>query len=230
MGIGEQIQEVREELAKLHGLIDENRRAGLVLDQRIEVLKIESRESLAQLGRLHQENLLGLEQKLKAFEQRSVESDERLAGRDEVLQRDLKILNDNQAAMSDFEKQQEGRIAQVQTNFQTQFKVLMEELAQENQRLQGNITTLQKDMEQIQNILNQTNSRLQDLYKKVAALASGQLQQQPQKPDFHVVKKGETLLAIAERYGVSIQALLEKNQISDPNTIQEGRRLIIPGR
>ncbi len=44
----------------------------------------------------------------------------------------------------------------------------------------------------------------------------------------HVVSAGETLAAIAARYGVSVQALAEANAISDPARIVGGQRLIIP--
>jgi len=45
----------------------------------------------------------------------------------------------------------------------------------------------------------------------------------------HVVSAGETLAAIAARYGVSVQALAEANAISDPSRIATGQRLAIPG-
>lgn len=45
----------------------------------------------------------------------------------------------------------------------------------------------------------------------------------------HVVSAGETLAAIAARYGVTVQALAEANAISDPSRIVTGQRLTIPG-
>jgi LysM repeat protein len=44
----------------------------------------------------------------------------------------------------------------------------------------------------------------------------------------HVVKRGETLSVIAEAYGVSTQAIVEANDLEDPNHIVTGQRLIIP--
>jgi len=44
----------------------------------------------------------------------------------------------------------------------------------------------------------------------------------------HVVASGETLYAIAIRYGVTIQSIVEANQLDDPNLIQVGQRLVIP--
>ncbi|MCP9840725.1 LysM peptidoglycan-binding domain-containing protein [Synechococcus sp. J7-Johnson] len=44
----------------------------------------------------------------------------------------------------------------------------------------------------------------------------------------HVVKSGETLSEIAERYGVSVQRLLQLNGIKDPNLVEAGTRLKLP--
>jgi spore germination protein len=42
------------------------------------------------------------------------------------------------------------------------------------------------------------------------------------------VKRGESLSIIAERYGVSLEALIEANDIDDPNKIEVGQELVIP--
>ncbi len=44
----------------------------------------------------------------------------------------------------------------------------------------------------------------------------------------HVVRPGETLSEIAERYGVSVQRLLQLNGIKDPNLVEAGTRLKLP--
>ena len=44
----------------------------------------------------------------------------------------------------------------------------------------------------------------------------------------HVVAPGETLTAIAARYATSIRALVDLNDIRDPNRVQIGRRLRVP--
>ncbi|MGI9596930.1 MAG: LysM peptidoglycan-binding domain-containing protein [Acidimicrobiales bacterium] len=45
----------------------------------------------------------------------------------------------------------------------------------------------------------------------------------------YVVQSGDTLSVIAERFGVSVDALSQANQITDVNTIRPGQELIIPG-
>ncbi len=45
----------------------------------------------------------------------------------------------------------------------------------------------------------------------------------------HVIRQGETLYSLARHYGVSLDELLNKNNISDPSGLSVGTRLIIPG-
>jgi len=44
----------------------------------------------------------------------------------------------------------------------------------------------------------------------------------------HTVQTGETLASIAEKYGVSVQAIADLNGIVDPNLIEVGQELLIP--
>jgi len=46
--------------------------------------------------------------------------------------------------------------------------------------------------------------------------------------DTHVVQPGETLFRIAQRYGVTVEALADANGLSDPTRIQPGQVLKIP--
>jgi len=45
----------------------------------------------------------------------------------------------------------------------------------------------------------------------------------------HVVKPGDMLSAIAEQYGTTVAALMKANNISNPNIIYVGQKLVIPG-
>lgn len=45
----------------------------------------------------------------------------------------------------------------------------------------------------------------------------------------HVVRPGETLTAIARRYGTTVAALARANRIADPNRVRAGQRLVVPG-
>ena len=47
-------------------------------------------------------------------------------------------------------------------------------------------------------------------------------------PIVYIVKPGDILMNIAETYGVTVAALVEANDIEDPNVIEVGQRLVIP--
>ncbi|MGQ9626268.1 MAG: LysM peptidoglycan-binding domain-containing protein [Anaerolineae bacterium] len=44
----------------------------------------------------------------------------------------------------------------------------------------------------------------------------------------HVVERGDTLLAIARQYGVTVDDLMDANNIRDPTSLRVGEELIIP--
>lgn len=53
---------------------------------------------------------------------------------------------------------------------------------------------------------------------------------QPPRPTFeHVVQSGDTLSAIARRFGTTVTVLMELNALDDPNQLHVGQRLRIPG-
>lgn len=45
----------------------------------------------------------------------------------------------------------------------------------------------------------------------------------------HKVKEGESVASIARKYGVSAEAIVEANDLSDPTLIQVGQDLLVPG-
>ncbi len=47
-------------------------------------------------------------------------------------------------------------------------------------------------------------------------------------PRTYVVRAGDTLQAIANRFGISVKALSAANGISNPNLITSGQVLVIP--
>jgi len=48
-------------------------------------------------------------------------------------------------------------------------------------------------------------------------------------PVVYVIQPGDSLSAIADRYGMSVEELSQANDIADPNVIQVGQKLVIPG-
>lgn len=46
----------------------------------------------------------------------------------------------------------------------------------------------------------------------------------------YVVQPGDTLVKIAEQFGVTVDAIVKANNLSNPDLLQVGQELIIPGR
>lgn len=44
----------------------------------------------------------------------------------------------------------------------------------------------------------------------------------------YIVKPGDTLGAIADEFGTTVEAIVEANDLKDPDFIKEGQELIIP--
>jgi LysM repeat protein len=47
-------------------------------------------------------------------------------------------------------------------------------------------------------------------------------------PSVYIVKAGESLTTIANKFGITVAALVAFNELADPNHIEEGQRLKIP--
>lgn len=54
------------------------------------------------------------------------------------------------------------------------------------------------------------------------------VEQPAPEPIIHVVKEGENLSLIAKKYGVTVKAISEANNITNPNFIRINQKLIIP--
>lgn len=55
-----------------------------------------------------------------------------------------------------------------------------------------------------------------------------QIEEPGEVPEFYVVQEGDSLYSIAARFDVEIAALVEINELSDPNDILVGQELQIP--
>jgi LysM repeat protein len=49
-------------------------------------------------------------------------------------------------------------------------------------------------------------------------------------PGSHIMAKGDTLYSLARKYGVSVTAIQNANNIKNPNAIREGTKLVIPAK
>ena len=237
-GVYEQIRDLREEQNRLERLLEENDRKVKAGGVQVDRMRENTQEKFDSLDKLQRDGALAAAEQLS-----------RLGARVDGLQKDLQkgfqTINDNLVAMSAFEKKQEERIAKIQEQFQSQLKVVVEEVGQENQGLVRSLAAVRAELETVhqesaankqglvdlQGSLQQLTERLATAQRQIQDAAKRQetaRKTAPARVGQHPVRAGETLTTIAARYGVSVQALMEKNQITDPNSIREGQKLAIP--
>jgi chromosome segregation ATPase len=236
-GVYEQIRELREEQARLERLIEEGARQGRTAVQQLERLREKTSEDFEKRDRA-----------LREAGQVDAEQLARLNGRLDALQKGLVTVNDNLLTMSEFEKKQEERIARIQEQFQGQLKVVVEEVGRENQELSRAIAATRADLEasrqdaagvrqgllELQRPMQEIAEQLATVQTEVREIDRRQEAQRKAAPvragEHHTVRAGETLTAIAARYGVSVRSLLDKNQLADADSIREGQKLALPER
>ena len=229
MGLGEQIQAIREELARLESGIDENHRDNGILNQQLEVDRIENQERFVQYNHATDKRFAVIDENIK-----------RLLLGIEDLQSNIRTLSDSLSTMSDFEKTQEERISQIQGGLQEQFNVIVEEVGRENVRLQKELAGINSDVAQFQGFINTVDGevrrltgRIEGVSRRVQDLARRQSSPgraaAPTSAGEHTVQKGETLSTIARDYGITVEDIMEANHISNANLIQVGQALILPG-
>lgn len=104
-----------------------------------------------------------------------------------------------------FQKKEEQDIKQL--NDKT--GIIVEEVSKENKALRKEIEALKK-----------TPGR--------PSAAKTRTEQLVQEEGCYTVSAGDTLVKIAQMYGVSLKTLMEANNITDPNSIHTGQKLNIP--
>jgi len=237
-GVYEQIRELREEQNRLERLLEENDRKLKAGGVQVDRMRESTQEKFDSLDKLQRNSALASGEQLSS-----------LVARVEKLQKDLQngfqTINDNLVALSAFEKKQEERIVKIQEQFQSQLKVVVEEVGQENQALVRSLAAARAELDTVRQESAANRQGLVDLQASLQqateSLAAAQKQIQdsarrqdaarktaPSRGGQHAVRAGETLTTIAARYGVRVQALMEKNQITDANSIREGQKLTIP--
>jgi len=141
----------------------------------------------------------------------------------QVLEMDGKIFNlQNQIAvlrqqLETLEKLTAGLGAEIKSGEEMQKK----ESAELRREIAATRAAIDKKMEIILEEIARENERLLDRIRQSRSSAVMQGYE-------HVVKPGETLSQIASQYNTTIQAVVEANQLSDPNSLRVGQKLFIP--
>ena len=141
-GVYEQIRDLREAQSKLERDLEDNGRLTKTTGQKIERLREGTQEEFAARDKSAQ----------AATEQLSSRLGARVDGLQkdlQNLQKGLQTLNDNLVAMSAFEKKQEERLAKIQEQFQSQLKVVVEEVGQEYQELVRSVAAVRTELETV---------------------------------------------------------------------------------
>jgi len=221
MGLGEQIQSIREEIARLEATVEEDHRNTRLLGRQLEVAKLEMQEALVQLNSDYGRKFRVVDENIN-----------RLLQGIEGLQKNIRTLSDNIQTMSAFEKKQEERISRVQTQLQQQINVVVEEVGRENLRLQNDVAGMARDIAAFQNLINDVDGRVRSLRGRLQEVTLRQeaiaRTSTASSREGHVVQRGDTLSKIAGMYGVTVEAIMTANQLANANLIREGQTLTIP--
>lgn len=225
MGLGEQIQSIREEIARIDSRIDEDHRDTQLLSSQLEVAKIEMQEALVQLNSDYGQRFKVVDENIS-----------RLLNGIESLQQNVRTLSDNIQAMSEFEKKQEERINQLHTQLLQQINVVVDEVSRENLRLQDEIAGMGRDIAAFQGLINKVDGKVRSLdgqlrevsrRQEALARAASPPPSSGDSGEGYVVRRGDTLSKIAAQFGVTVAALKSHNSLTD-DLIREGQTLAIP--
>ncbi len=88
---------------------------------------------------------------------------------------------------------------------------------------------LSKGVADINTQLKRLDGKIGNIYTDIERMINSTLMSTGEET-IYVVKPGDTLSRIASTYGVSSQALINLNNISDPTKIQVGQKIKIPSR
>jgi len=114
-----------------------------------------------------------------------------------------------------------AQLAAMRSEIETIRRELSEKTAAAERSIQALDAARQADKDEITNRLA---ARMSELLNAQTQAASQQTRQGRE----HVVKAGETLSTIAAAYKVRVNAIAEANNISNPNSIRPGQKLLIP--
>jgi LysM repeat protein len=154
---------------------------------------------------LYMEGRIGaLEEETAAIRYQLDQISSQLSGLNTDFSRGLEAVRDGQQELG---TELERRIQTVDSGRQEdrdammrRMEIILDEVTAENRRLREDVDALRTSL---------------------ASMATGYT---------HEVKRGETLAAIAQQYGVTVADIVAANGISNPNVIAVGKVLTIPGR
>lgn len=134
-----------------------------------------------------------------------------------------------------FRNQASQELVSLQKGFSSQLEKIQKDVEENSKRISEISLSLNetKDLTKTLNekyeskltaILDEIKKENERLIKEIEKI------KKESTPQFHIVKEGETISAIADLYKVSPEEILKVNHISNPDKIFVGQKLIIPGK
>ncbi len=113
----------------------------------------------------------------------------------------------------------------------------VQDLPQKVQQIEEKVDALQREILKIQASIQQIRAEARPVATKAESPQVGVAQRtapdprpkarekDPGAPKFHIVKKGESLQSISQKYKIPLKELLRLNKIQDPNHIVVGQKI-----
>lgn len=126
----------------------------------------------------------------------------------------------------------EAQLLQIQREVRTISEEMARAQARDIQQLEQRITRLEGSIRELDQRRQKDREEIIDILSKRMAEVFSQQQQSRatavQSGGSHVVAAGENIGSIAAAYGTTSRALIQANNLSNPNSIRVGQRLVIP--
>ena len=146
-----------------------------------------------------------------------------------TLNQEIENIKGNLRAIEGDQGELNGSINSLGRNDQA-LEANIKELSERINALDRRITELDQARQQDKKeIINKLTAQIATMVQKIeASNASSAASNYSGYGSVHVVKRGQTLSAISQAYGVKMNVLMKVNNLKNPNALREGQELIIP--
>ncbi len=209
MAQSEEILELKRTVGVLKDRDDEFRQGLVRVEQKLNVVRIETDENLRHLTDLNREYRKTQEANLQTLAQ----------GLNTKLKEHEVALSDVHRQIEELhslETDQNRRLGDIASRL----NVFLEEATAESGRQAKGLADLTQSYNQLADKMNVLNKELVNLKESVKAATTA-------RGRSHTVAEGETISSIAAKYGVAVDELIRINGITNPNSVKAGQKLIL---
>lgn len=174
---------------------------------------IARRDEVAQVRTSVSEELIGVKEDIRSLE-----------GKAEELQRTIDNLSQSQSQQN---KELNTTLKEWRTQTRKDTETKISDIRNKLKTLEKNQEQDKKELQKKLNIvLEEVTKENRELRRQIEAVRKGSAYTGTE--GYYVVTEGDTLSGIASMFGVSVRTIMEANNITNPNTIRAGQKLIIP--